>query len=482
MSQTIDPTQIQSASQIPPVGALYAGLSSHGEVDVYCGTLSGDVDAQPAAQELLNTAPDTGGGANADYIYNQVSAIYGGPQLPSLQSPSGNNVKSLVFVSGSNQGGYGAFHIGDGSDQTDFDRIAVDSLTVSGNYSAGSGLGSGSAMEPIASRIPRIFGAFTGPGDLLEIVHADDPRLLGATPEMIRSAHGLAAQNILALQAALETKNTSAKVSVKAHAITPQGSTKEELVRHLIHANLEVSWLVRAVTTATSGRQYLSTALFAAEIIESFQTLTHKANPGKTDGEAVSRVVAFKLAPEIALVPGFNSGVTQQWWQDGHPDYVNDNSQSDQSTDGNAAGVMFLLFLTDYLGLPMDQIIQAMPATDGAPLGNTYTSLLQTQPQLSSQAGKDGTAAFQAMISLLQQNTQTANGTLALPADGNPFPNMPGAKSGGLFSQGEPQTPAPTRPAKAKAPSRKTKAPSKKAKVSSRKIKASSKKPPGRRR
>ena len=52
---------------------------------------------------------------------------------------------------------------------------------------------------------------------------------------------------------------------------------------------------------AGGGRQYLSTALFAAEIVESFQLLTGKANAGKTDGEAVSRVLAFKLAPEIAV-------------------------------------------------------------------------------------------------------------------------------------------------------------------------------------
>src|SRR5215472_4501876 len=160
MAQTIDPTQIQSASQIPPPGAQYVGLSSQGQVDVYCGTLSGDVDAQPAAQELLGMEPDTIGATNADYIYNQVSAVYGSPQLPTFQSPAGNNVKSLVFVSGSTQGGYGAFHIGDGTTQTDFDHIVTDSLTVSGNYSAGSGLGAGAAMAPIAPEIPRIFGRF----------------------------------------------------------------------------------------------------------------------------------------------------------------------------------------------------------------------------------------------------------------------------------------------------------------------------------
>ena len=157
---------------------------------------------------------------------------------------------------------------------------------------------------------------------------------------------------------------------------------------------------------AGGGRQYLSTALFAAEIVESFQLLTGKANAGKTDGEAVSRVLAFKLAPEIALIPGFNGGVTQQWWQNGHPDFVNANSQDDQSVDGNAAGVMFLEFLTDYLGVPMDRILQRMPATGGAPLGQTYVALLNEFPDLAQLAGPNGVSAFQTMISLLQQNAQ----------------------------------------------------------------------------
>ena len=122
---------------------------------------------------------------------------------------------------------------------------------------------------------------------------------------------------------------------------------------------------------AVASRQYLSTALFAAEIVESFQTLTGKADPGHTDGEAVSRVLAFKLAPEIALIPGFNSAVSQQWWN---------------------------------------------------------------YPQLAQVGGRDGASAFWKMISLLEQNAQNPDGTLNLPADGNPFPGMSGAKPGGLFA------------------------------------------------
>jgi hypothetical protein len=357
---TIDPTQIQSTSQIPPSGSQFVGSSPSGLVDVYSGTLDGDVDAPRSAQELLTTESDTGGLANADYIYNQLSALYGGVKLPDFQSPSGNTVKSVVFVSGSSQGGYGAFHLS-GGPQVDFDRIVVDSLNASGNYSSDSGLGT--PMAPAAVNLPHLFPALRSSGVTLR---ADAP---------------------------------------------------------------------------ATGRQFLSTALFAAEAVESFQTLTCKANPGQTDGEAVSRVLAFKLAPEIALVSGFSGGVAQQWWSDGQQDFVNDNSQTDQDTDGNGAGVMFLLFLTDFLGVPMDQILTAMPATNGAPLGQTYVALLGSHPELGQVAGADGPSAFQAMVSLLQQNAQNPDGSLNVPADGNPFPAIQGAKQGGLLT---PQAATPT--------------------------------------
>jgi hypothetical protein len=323
------------------------------------------VDAQPSAQELLATESDTGTLANADYIYQQLSALYGGIQLPDLQSPSGNTVKCVVFVSGSGQGGYGAFHIP--GTQADFDRIVVDSMNASGNYSSNSSLGT--AMAPEAVSLPRLFPAHRGNSD------------------------------------------------IRSRAV-----------------------VLRADAPAT-GRQFLSTALFAAEAVESFETLTGKADPGQTDGEAVSRVLAFKLAPEIILIDGFSAGVAQQWWNDGQPDFVNDNSQNDQSIDGNGCGVMFLLYLTDFLGIPLDQILAAMPATNGAPLGQTYVALLGSHPELALVAGADGPSAFQSMLTLLQHNATNPDGSLNLPADGNPFPAIQGAKQGGLFT---PQAASPT--------------------------------------
>ncbi len=434
-AHTIDPQQIRTPSQIPPPGSQFQGTSPQGSVDVYYGTIAGDIDAKPAAAELLATAPDTGGLANAEYIYNQVSALYGKVQLPEFQSPSGKTVRSLIFVSGSKQGGYGAFHLS--SSQTDFDKIVVDSLNSTGDYSRGSALltPARAAIARDKNTIPHLFPMFRGEHGLVGAIDPADPALKSASPATMTKALAIASQSRSALAKSIESHNYSAIPARAAKEFTESSKLHHaDMAANLARVNRNISSLMGVAASMGSGRQHLSTALFAAEVIESFESLTGKGDAGKTDGEAVSRVVSFKLAPEIALVPGFNSQVTQQWWADGHPDFVNDNSQTDQSTDGNGAGVMFLEFLTDYLGVPMESILAHMPATGGAPLGLTYVALLQDLPALGAIAGADGTAAFQKMVSLLTQNTQSADGTLNLPADGNPFPAMPNSKQGGLFA------------------------------------------------
>lgn len=441
---TVDPTQIMSPAQIPPAHAQYLGLTPNSVVDIYCGTMAGDIDALPAAKELLGVSMGTGGQSNADYIYDQVSRLYGGAQLPSFQSTSGNTVKSLVFASGSAQGGYGAFHIGNGRQQTDFDKIVVDSLNVSGHYSSGSHLGLVLASPKV--NVEHLFPKSFGPGDLLGVTDPKDALFASASPDQIRAAHLIASHNLESLQAALEARDPSVRSPQRASPIE-QPTDSDTLANELVSANQDIIGLVHALTSATSVRQYLSTALFAAEIVESFQTLTHKADPGKTDGEAVSRVLAYKLAPEISLVPGFSSVVAQEWWQNGHADYVTNNSESDRSGPGNGCGVMFLLFLTDYLGISLEEILKQMPAKDGAPLGDTYVNLVRARPELSQAAGADGAAAFAHMIQLLTQHAQTPSGLLNLPANGNPFPSMPGAKPGGVFETAQPASPAgPTGP------------------------------------
>ena len=201
---TIDPTQIQNPSQIPPRGSVFVGASAQGLVDVYSGTLSGDVDALPSAKELLGTAPDTGPLSNAEYIYKQVSRLYGGADLPGFQSLSGNEVKSLVFVSGSSQGSYGAFHI-KGATQADFDHIVVDSLNASGSYSAGSALPN--AIISLTVKLPYLLRLYGGPSDLLGIFDASDARLRAAKPAAIQEALAIVAQSTLALRMAFEARS-----------------------------------------------------------------------------------------------------------------------------------------------------------------------------------------------------------------------------------------------------------------------------------
>ncbi len=428
---SIDPTQIRRPAQIPPRGSQAVGVSSQGLVAVYCGTIPGDTDAQRAAKELLDTSPDTGRLSNADYVYRQLSALYKA-ELPGFQSSLVANVVSVAFVSGSSQGGYGAFHI-PGS-QTDFDRVVLDSLNASGTYSADSGLGQG--LTQVAARIPHIFPIYRGAGELRGVLNADDLRLGTAKPAAVRDALAIAAQSSLALKAFLNGRNAFTISHKTSHDVIRPVSVKEELPTslRLVHANRDILGLLLTGARMGMARQYLSTALFAAEIVESFQMLTGKADPARTDGEAVSRVLAFKLTPEIALVPGFNSDVTQQWWKDGHPDFVSVNTENDQSTDGNASGVMFLLFLTDYLGVPIDRILEHMPSAQGAPLAETYASACEEYHGLPSIAGKDGASAFRKMVSLLKQYNELPDGTLNLPANGNPFPDMPNAKQGGLFA------------------------------------------------
>ncbi len=437
--QTVDPTQISRASQIPPSGAVDLDVSARGWVSVHYGTLPGDSDAKPAARELLGIGPDTGGLSNADYIYNRIAALYGA-DLPALRNSAGQDVKALVFVSGSSQGPYGAFHFP--GTQQDLDRIVLDSVASSGTYGPGSGLGA-SFPEAVLS-IPNAFHggmgphsaeAYGGPHGLLYVTAAADPRLQQAATEEIREAGSLAALSILALRAAVEARSLSAKPPA-AGIQQRHGASRAELARELIGANRKILDLLGTLRAATGGRQYLATALFAAELAESFEVLSTTAAAGKTDGEAVSRVVAFKLAPEISLIPGFNGAPTLQWWQNGRLDFVNSNSRPDTYAEANAAGVMFLLFLTDFLGIPLDQVIRHMPPSGGAPLGLTYVNLLADYPRLASIAGADGAAAFAAMIGQLERNAADASGTLSLPANGNPFPGVPGAQQGGLFGSG----------------------------------------------
>jgi hypothetical protein len=148
----------------------------------------------------------------------------------------------------------------------------------------------------------------------------------------------------------------------------------------------------------------LAPGFLAAEIVEVFQAAINNGwDCGLTNGEALSRVLAFERHPEIAA--DFNQ-TEQDWWAAGHPDHVNDNSAGDTDTVANGCGDLFLYYLHSQLNLPWDQICKA----GGNSLGACYRTLTGYDPQ-------QGFADFINALSSIDQG-----GTLQLPASGNPFP------------------------------------------------------------
>src|SRR5258708_36741449 len=91
LASTLDPSQIQKPSQIPPPGSQFVGQSAQKLVGVYFGTVAGDANAQPSAKELMGVAPDTGPLSNADYIYKQLSAVAAGADVSAHLRRAGNH-------------------------------------------------------------------------------------------------------------------------------------------------------------------------------------------------------------------------------------------------------------------------------------------------------------------------------------------------------------------------------------------------------
>ena len=141
-----------------------------------------------------------------------------------------------------------------------------------------------------------------------------------------------------------------------------------------------------------------------AEIVEVFQAaLNNGWDCGLTNGEALSRVLAFDRHPEIAA--DF-AQTEQDWWAAGHPDHVNDNSSGDTDQVANGCGDLFLYYLHAQLTFSWNAIC----AAGGNSLGACYQALTTYDPQ-------QGFSDFISALSTIAQN-----GTLALPPSGNPFP------------------------------------------------------------
>ena len=141
-----------------------------------------------------------------------------------------------------------------------------------------------------------------------------------------------------------------------------------------------------------------------AEIVEVFQAAINNGwDCAVTNGESLSRVLAFERHPEIA---GEFNPTEQDWWAQGHRDYVNDNSAGDTDQIAAGCGDLFLYYLHSQLTFDWTAVCGA----GGATLGATYQSLTGYDP---AQGFKD----FVAALSTIDQG-----GTLALPPSGTPFP------------------------------------------------------------
>lgn len=164
---------------------------------------------------------------------------------------------------------------------------------------------------------------------------------------------------------------------------------------HMTCAGTDVHVLSDAVRAA---------GFLTAEIVEVFEAAINNGwDCAFTNGESLSRVLAFERHPNIAAE--FNQ-TEQDWWAQGHQDYVNDNSASDRDQIAAGCGDLFLYYLHSQLTFDWTAICGA----GGATLGTTYQLLTGYDPQ-------QGFSDFIAALTTIDQG-----GTLALPASGNPFP------------------------------------------------------------
>jgi hypothetical protein len=145
-------------------------------------------------------------------------------------------------------------------------------------------------------------------------------------------------------------------------------------------------------------------ALVAGEVVELFEAAINNGwDSGHTNGEALSRVLAVERNATLASVI---APTEQRWWRNGHQDYINDNSATDQNEDANGCGALFLSYLHTQLGFSWTQIA----TTGGSSLGDTYQKL----------TGKDPKLGFQDFLGRLA--TRASRGQLNVSSSGNPFP------------------------------------------------------------
>jgi hypothetical protein len=115
----------------------------------------------------------------------------------------------------------------------------------------------------------------------------------------------------------------------------------------------------------------LQRMLVVAEVVEVFQHAQGTGwNPGKSNGEALSRILAEELYPTKLYDHGFVTAPT--WLVNTHrPDWVSRSYNSDLDYDSIGCGTLFLSYLRYQLKFSWTQIAQAA----GGTLAQTYQTL-----------------------------------------------------------------------------------------------------------
>jgi hypothetical protein len=147
-----------------------------------------------------------------------------------------------------------------------------------------------------------------------------------------------------------------------------------------------------------------ASALVAGEVVELFEAASNSGwDSGHTNGEALSRVLAVERNANLVSV---TAPTEQRWWRNGHQDYVNVNTATDQNDDANGCGSLFLYYLHTELGFSWTQIA----TSGGSSLGDTYLKLTGKHP-------KAGFQDFLGRLATIAQGSQ-----LRVPSSGDPFP------------------------------------------------------------
>jgi phosphatidylserine/phosphatidylglycerophosphate/cardiolipin synthase-like enzyme len=148
----------------------------------------------------------------------------------------------------------------------------------------------------------------------------------------------------------------------------------------------------------------LAEGFMVAELVEVFEAAINNGwDCGHANGEALSRALAADRSPQ--LVADLLQ-TEQDWWANGHADYISTNTATDQDELSNGCGTLFLNYVHSQLGFSWKQIA----TTGGRALADTYQ-------RLTGRTGAEGFSDFVARLATLDQG-----GRLNLPASGNPFP------------------------------------------------------------